>query len=104
MQGSFEEMKKILFANYHDFATVSWGDLASRANLDDLDRFSRCMDDDETIARIQASKELASKMGVGGTPEVFVNGWHLPFTPSLEHFEKMIDNIENGLSPIEDVF
>lgn len=85
-QGRFDEMKAVLFDNFHNLASVNWESLASRAQVVNVQTFYDCIRDAKTLDRVDQSKKLAKSMGVAATPEIIVNGWMLPLTPTLEDF------------------
>lgn len=77
-QGKYFEMKDLLFARVD-----SWGregnpnrkfvDYARDLGLD-AGAFKSCVDGQETVAEVQASKAFGESLGVGGTPSIFFNG------------------------------
>lgn len=40
----------------------------------DQDRFAECIDTDQTAGRVDAEEEQVQKLGVTGTPSIFING------------------------------
>jgi protein-disulfide isomerase len=77
-QGKYWEMKDLLFARVD-----SWKDdsnpnrkfvgYASDLGLDS-DAFKTCVDGQETVAEVQASKAFGESLGISSTPSIFFNG------------------------------
>lgn len=77
-QGKYWEMKDLLFARVD-----SWGEdgnpnrkfvgYASDLGLD-TDAFETCVDKQETLAQVQASKAYGESLGISSTPSIFFNG------------------------------
>lgn len=104
MQGRFEEMRTILFRNQQAFGSVSWKDLATQAGVPNLKDFDACIDDKESSNRVKEAKRSGDKMGVRGTPAVVINGWMLPIPPSLDEFDKIVNNISSGRPPAAGIY
>jgi protein-disulfide isomerase len=74
-QGFFYEMYHALFTQADSFGTKPWGVLATEAGVPDVEKFGKCIrKSPKTFDRIYAGKELGRRIGVNGTPEVWVNG------------------------------
>ncbi|MGK0361808.1 MAG: protein-disulfide isomerase/uncharacterized membrane protein [Bradymonadia bacterium] len=73
-QGRFWEMHDQMFANRTRLKGEDLIGYAAQLGID-VERFVACVDDPETLARIQADIAEAKALGVGGTPTFFVNGW-----------------------------
>ena len=67
-------MHRLLMAKQDSFASLSLAELGSRSEVPDRDAFIGCAGGAKAIARISADVAEASKLGVRGTPAVFVNG------------------------------
>lgn len=77
-QGKYYEMKDLLLARVE-----SWGrggnpnrkfvDYARDLGLD-ADAFKSCVDGQETVAEVQATRAFGESLGIDGTPSIFVNG------------------------------
>jgi 2-hydroxychromene-2-carboxylate isomerase len=72
-QGKFFEMHDILFQNQRKLED---GDLKRYAEMLGLDaeRFAADMASEEVAARVAADRKLGEKLGVEGTPSIYVNG------------------------------
>jgi protein-disulfide isomerase len=76
-QGKFWEMHAILYANSEEnqgaFSNRRLQSMAQSVGLD-MKAFNSCFDANKYEKEIQADLDLGQKMGVEGTPTVFVNG------------------------------
>ena len=70
---AFERMYELLFKNRNRLRPDIYGELAERIGLD-ADRLSRDMRGDQVAQIIQSDIELARRLGVRGTPTMFLNG------------------------------
>lgn len=73
-QGKFWAMHDTLFENRRKLKRPDLVGYAAKLGLDP-ERFGACMDDPATKATIQADIAAGRKIGVGGTPMWFINGW-----------------------------
>lgn len=82
-QKGFETYGDILFNKFSEWTPLSGADAAAKfkayaaeAKLDTA-KFGECVDSHATRAAVQAQMNLAQKLGVQGTPTVFMNGMRL---------------------------
>jgi protein-disulfide isomerase len=90
-QGKFWEMHEKLFANQRALAPEQIKEYARQIGLN-LARFEADMQSDEIKAMVQEDAQLAQRVGVRGTPTIFVNGRVLQ-NRSLNGFKEIIDPI-----------
>ena len=90
-QGKFWEMHEKLFANQRALAPEQLKQYAGDIGLD-VAKFEADMQSDEVKKAVQEDVELAQRVGVRGTPTIFVNGKILQ-TRSLDGFKEVIDPI-----------
>jgi protein-disulfide isomerase len=90
-QGKFWEMHEKLFANQRGLAPEQINEYAHQIGLD-MKRFEADMQSDEVKATVQEDIQLGQRVGVRGTPTIFVNGKVLQ-NRSLEGFKQLIDPI-----------
>jgi protein-disulfide isomerase len=90
-QGKFWEMHEKLFANQRALAPEQIKQYARELGLD-LPKFEADLQSEEVKAMVQQDIQLAQRVGVRGTPTIFVNGKVLQ-NRSLEGFKQMIDPI-----------
>lgn len=73
LQGGFEPMHRELFSNRRSLGEISWRELASRASIQDLDRFDACMRDSLSLPSVTRDRALALRLEAPGTPTVLIN-------------------------------
>lgn len=88
-QGKFWEMHEKLFVNQRALAPEQVREYARQLGLD-LARFEADMQSEEVKAMVQEDMQLAQRVGVRGTPTIFVNGKLLQ-NRSLDGFKQIID-------------
>lgn len=89
-QGRFWEYHDQLFENYNRLNNGLLDQIALGLNLD-MNRFNKDREDPAIAALINRDIREGSRIGVRGTPTVFVNGKRLN-QRSLEAFSAAIDN------------
>ncbi len=77
-QGKYFEMKDLLFARVDSWAREGnpnrkFVDYARDLGLD-AGVFKTCVDDQETVAEVQATRAFGESLGIRGTPSIFFNG------------------------------
>jgi predicted DsbA family dithiol-disulfide isomerase len=82
-QGRFWEMHDSLFASQEDLTVESLKRRARELQLD-VDVFNACLDSGKHVETIRKDKEEAARLGVTGTPTLFVNGRMLLGNPPGE--------------------
>ncbi|GAA5514823.1 disulfide bond formation protein D [Deinococcus carri] len=76
---AYDRMKQILFRAQGSESEV-WAtknrlkDLAGSVEGLDQAKFATCLDNDETVAAVDADEKQAQDADVGGTPSIYVNG------------------------------
>jgi len=93
-QGAYVPFMKHAFANYRAMAAAdeeafrSW---AQAAGVNDLAAFDRCVESDPPAKQVDADIALAKKVGVRGTPTIYVDGRkYLGFDRSAARFRTML--------------
>lgn len=81
-QGKYFEMKDLLFARVDSWRQDNnpnrkFVDYARDLGLD-ADAFKTCVDEQETLPQVQASRKFGESLGISSTPSIFFNGE--PFT------------------------
>ncbi|MEO8601569.1 MAG: thioredoxin domain-containing protein [bacterium] len=92
-QGKFWEMHDLLFANQRALSPEQIREYARKAGLD-LTKFDADLASDEVKAAVQEDMALAQRVGVRGTPSLFVNG-RLVQVRSLDGFKQIIEPLLN---------
>jgi len=72
-QGKFWEFYKLAFAGQPNLERADLENYAKQVGLD-MSRFREALDKNSYQARVKQDMALANKIGVGGTPTIFVNG------------------------------
>jgi protein-disulfide isomerase len=94
-QDKFWEYHDLLFKNYNRLNEQKLEEIARELNLD-METFQKDQKNPEIPALISRDLSEGSRVGVRGTPTLFVNG-RLLKNRSLEGFQTMIDNaLEKG--------
>lgn len=73
-QGRFEEFHRILFAAQDSLGIIAWEQLARRATMPDVPRFTSCLTDSSTSAIVGKDIAAAKAIGAPGAPIVMMNG------------------------------
>ncbi len=94
-QGRFWDFHDILFErqdgeNQGAFNQDKLITMASELKFD-MTKFEQCMNNNETLARVQADTQEGSAAGVTGTPTFFINGRVLVGAQPLEAFQQTIE-------------
>jgi protein-disulfide isomerase len=98
-EGRFEAMYDTLYARQDEFGITSWSELAATAGVKDSTAFDECLRKDVS-PRVVAGRQLATSLGISGTPTVIIQGWQLGRPPDLAELEKMVRAVMNGRSPV----
>jgi protein-disulfide isomerase len=88
-QGKFWEFHDRLFANYQALNTQKIEEITNELGLD-LEKLKNDMKDITVAASLSRDASEAARLGVGGTPTVYVNG-RMVRNRSFENFRQMID-------------
>ena len=97
--GKFAEALDEMFSHQDSLSNVSWRWLARALGLADDRRFVSCVADTTTPPSVRAGLAVGSKMGIRGTPTVFVNGWRYAGTPSDTEMVRAIGDMLAGRPP-----
>jgi protein-disulfide isomerase len=90
-QGKFWEYHDVLFANSRALGLDDLKRYASDVNLD-LNAFASCLASDRPKNAVETSMALGQKLGVEGTPAVYVNGIKLIGLLPLPIMQALIDH------------
>ncbi len=88
-QGKFWEFHDLLFKDYNRLNEQKFQEIARELNLD-MEKFEKDQKDPEILALISRDMSEGGRVGVRGTPTLFVNG-RLLKNRSLAGFQDMID-------------
>ena len=90
-QGKFWEMHEKLFDNQRELAPEQIKQYAGELGLD-LAKFEADMKSEQVKAQVQEDMQLGQRVGVRGTPTIFVNG-KIVQNRSLDGFKELIDPV-----------
>jgi protein-disulfide isomerase len=89
-QGKFWPMHDKLFAAQRELSAETYERIAREIGLD-LKKFQQATASGRFRARIQEDQQLASRIGAGGTPTMFVNGERIVGAVPFEQVKAVID-------------
>jgi len=94
-QGRFWELHDAMFAEQ---AMLSEGDLKRKAGRLGLDQaaFDACLDTGKFAERVAADLSVGQRLGIDGTPAVFING--RPLVGGAVPFEMLVEMIDDELA------
>lgn len=94
-QGHFWEMHDMMFREQHSLAVADLKDKAQRIGLD-AEAFASCLDSGRHQERVEADLTAGQRVGVRGTPALFVNG--RPVDGGAVPFETIAEIIDEELA------
>lgn len=71
------------------------GYLAQQSSFN-KDQFASCMSHELSLGLVTQDEDLGRRLGVHGTPTIFVNGERLPGVRTVAQLEKSIEAVQNG--------
>jgi protein-disulfide isomerase len=89
----FELLHDSFFRNQQRLGRTPWAALAHEAGIADTARFTRCMSDSSTVARVQADIDVGRRLEVRGTPTVIVNEWRLTGAATFAVIDSIIASL-----------
>jgi protein-disulfide isomerase len=89
-QGKFWDYHDRLFANQAALQRDALKKYAADTGMDAA-TFSACLDSNKYQARVQASLDAGSRLGIGSTPTTYINGRAVTGAQPLEAFTAIID-------------
>ena len=89
-QGKFWEMHDKIFANQQTMDRAHYEQWAQEIGLN-LSRFKSDLDTGKFKDKIKADSDEGTKVGAGGTPTFFINGYKLVGAQPADAFKKLID-------------
>jgi protein-disulfide isomerase len=97
-QDKFWEMHDLMFEEQRQLDLASLIDKAERLELD-IPEFEACLDSGKFAEQIEADMQAASRMGVDGTPAVFINGMQV--VGGAVGFEALVEVIEEEIARLQ---
>jgi protein-disulfide isomerase len=94
-QGAFWDFHDKAFADQQNLTRDAFISYATDLGLD-VDTFTTCLDNQETMAEVQADYSYARNLGATGTPAFFINGVFVSGAQPYEVFADVINQQLNG--------
>jgi len=88
-QNKFWPYHDLLFAHSSNISSSSLISMASQVGMD-LNSFNQCLAEQETLAVVNYDLSQAVRMGVRGTPTIFVNGQEMSLSAVEAQVERLI--------------
>jgi protein-disulfide isomerase len=89
-QNSFRAFASIVYANQALMGVKSWHQFARDGGIPDVDAFEKCASQGpDAFPRIAYGLALAEKIGVRGTPSIWLNGVMVNPRPTLEQLRDL---------------
>jgi protein-disulfide isomerase len=89
-QGKFWEMHDMIFASQREMSEAKYVEYATELGLD-IDLYNADVKSSKVKSRIDGDVAAASKLGVTGTPSLFINGRFLSGAQPFTSFKRIID-------------
>jgi len=89
-QGKFWEMHDLMFKEQRSLELEQLKEKAARLELD-VEAFNECVDSSKYAEAVMSDQEAASRVGVSGTPALFINGRFLSGAQPYEQLAVVID-------------
>ncbi|MGH8145286.1 MAG: DsbA family protein [Rhodanobacteraceae bacterium] len=89
LQDVYEPFESELFHDSERLQVLDWNQLARRANVPNVARFSSCLQYKKTTASVSADVATAAKLGIKTTPVLVIDGNVVPGT----HSERDLDGL-----------
>ncbi len=98
-QGRFREKVRTLYAHQDSIGKKAWTVYADEAGIPDSARFSDCLRDNATHARVAEDAALAKRLSVSFTPTIFINGWQYRVPLGVDSLKSLAREIAGGRTP-----
>jgi protein-disulfide isomerase len=96
---NFGQMIGALYRKQDSLGLKTWVSYARDAGVSDTVRFLRCVTDTSKLATVEAGLALGHKLGVHGTPTVFLNGWRYGIAPTDSDLVRAVADLLAGRRP-----
>jgi len=97
--GKFATTVDVLFENQPFLGKRPWSAFAAGAGVADTAAFAKCMADSTTSGNIDVGLALGKKIGITGTPTIFLNGWRYVGAPSDTELVRAVGDLLAGKRP-----
>lgn len=89
-QGHFWEMHDLMFQGQAQLSEADLRAKAARLQIN-MDTFSQCLLSDKYAAKVRQDQQEGQRLGITGTPALFINGRFLSGALSLDDLARIID-------------
>lgn len=89
-QEMFDTLHKELMENQYRLNSINFTDIAMLIGIKDIEKFQRCVNEEETADVISHNVKLAKKFRVNGTPTLIINNKMISGSINAEEIEKII--------------
>src|SRR5262249_2322689 len=89
-QGAFERYHDVLFAKRDSVGKKSFVAFANEAGVKDLAGFEACNASTVKVGSIERDIAMGRRLGVRGTPTVFLNGWRFAVPPDSARLDSAL--------------
>jgi protein-disulfide isomerase len=91
-QGMQKEFLQVVFKQQSSLGTRPWSEVAVDAAMPDIERFTQCvLLPVDSFPRIAYGRQLGERVGVRGTPTVWING--VVERPNLQRLREMVERL-----------
>jgi protein-disulfide isomerase len=96
----FGDLVSLLYSKQDSLGLKSWPSFAHDAGIADTVAFGRCVQETSPIKAADAGTALGRKLGVRGTPTVYINGWKFSAAMSAADLHQIIEDVRTGKEPM----
>ncbi|MEP6999424.1 MAG: thioredoxin domain-containing protein [bacterium] len=100
-EGRLPQLVNVLFAKQDSLGQKGWASYASEAGIKDTTAIARCAENEKRVEQIDRDAALAKRMGVHGTPTLFINGWRFDGNVDRAELVRVIKDIQEGTPPYD---
>ncbi|MCZ7610347.1 MAG: DsbA family protein [Ignavibacterium sp.] len=90
-QEVFDIYHKELMANQYKLNSINFTEIARLIGIKDIEKFQKCVNEEETADAISQNVKLAKKFNVSGTPTLIINNKMISGAINTEEIEKIIN-------------
>ncbi|GIK22458.1 MAG: hypothetical protein BroJett005_18720 [Ignavibacteriota bacterium] len=90
-QEVFDIYHKELMANQYKLNSINFTEIARLIGIKDIEKFQKCVNEEETADAISQNVKLVKKFNVSGTPTLIINNKMISGAINTEEIEKIIN-------------
>lgn len=92
------QLLALLYVRQSDIGSLDWREFARLAEVEDLNRFARCIASNEKDGIVDGGLALGKDLGLRGTPMVVIEGYVLGQPPRVAELSRILDARRSGAS------